>query len=240
MKRLTFLAVILVILSGCVNYDEELWLNPDGSGKAKLVVVHASPYENSEEIMHKDDLKGIHLQDYSVKKSNKNFIYTIRFRFDSIEAFNNINDQVSDNDFWGKITLNKGHGRRITFKRRISLGAQADENDLWDQIFRPKTDSGQKWNYRLHLPWEVISSNAHHVDKKTGALSWSYDTSKLWNKTDVMRVEVQKGFPWLLVILGFIIFVLIVAMLFWLVRIARKSHLLDWMHHLNENKPKEP
>ncbi len=237
MNRLIYLAVILLVLTGCVHYDEELWLNRDGSGKAKLVIIHNSPYDNSEEIMRKAELKGIHLQDYSVKKSGKSFIYTIRFRFDSIEAFNNVNDQVGDNDFWGKITLNKEKGRRISFKRSISLGDQADENDLWDQIFRAKTKDDMKWNYKVHLPWKIVSSNAHKADFANRTLSWSYDTNKLWNKTEVMNIEVEKGFPWLILILGTIIFFLIVTSLFWLVRIARKSHLMDWIHHQNEQKP---
>lgn len=240
MKRMIILSAILVILCGCVHYDEELWLNRDGSGKAKIVVIHKSNYENSEDILRKDELKGIHLQDYSIKRNGPYVIYSIRFKFDSVEAFNNVNDQVENNDFWGRITLNKEKGRRISFKRSISLGDQKDEEDLLEAIIRQQTTEYPKWNYRIHLPWKVLSTNGTYVDETKRVLSWTYDTKQLWNRTEVMSVEMEKGFPWLILVLGIIILSLLLALLFWLLKIARKSHLLDWMHHQNEHKPNHP
>ena len=235
MKRMILLAAILVVLCGCVHYDEELWLNRDGSGKAKIVVIHRSNYENSEDILHKDDIKGIHLQDYSIKRNGPHVIYSIRFRFDNIEAFNNVNDQVENNDFWGRITLNKVKGsRRIIYKRSISLGDQKDDEDLLESIIRQQTTEYPKWSYRLHLPWKVISTNGAFVDQNKHILSWTYDTQKLWNRTEVMTVEMRKGFPWLIVVLGLVILSLLVVLLSWLLKIARRSHLLDWKRHQKE------
>jgi hypothetical protein len=116
-----------------VHYDEELWLNRDGSGKAKIRLVHRSPYENPEEIMRKASLPGISLQKYDIARRGADVIYTIQFKFKSVDAFNNVNDQLGAADFWGKITLNKEPGRRIT-STTYFLGSQEGEDDF-ESIF---------------------------------------------------------------------------------------------------------
>jgi len=232
MKRFILLAVLLLTLFGCVHYDEELWLNRDGSGKAKLVLIHRSTSENPDEILKKAELNGIHLQDYSIKRNGPNVIYSVRFKFDSIEAFNSVNDQVGNADFWGRITLNKEKGRRISFKRRISLGDQEDVDDF-EMLMRSTITDHPKWTYKIHLPWKIISTNADssNVDLKKKTISWEYDTEQLWNKTEFMTIEMEKGFPWLILLLVIIIVLVVVYLLHWLMKIARSSHILDWMHH---------
>jgi hypothetical protein len=98
-KHILIIAILLLTLFGCVHYEEELWLNRDGSGKAKLVLIHRSANENPDEILKKAELNGIHLQSYSIKRNGPNVIYNVQFKFDSIEAFNNVNDQVGNADF---------------------------------------------------------------------------------------------------------------------------------------------
>lgn len=235
-KHILIIAILLLTLFGCVHYEEELWLNRDGSGKAKLVLIHRSANENPDEILKKAELNGIHLQSYSIKRNGPNVIYNVQFKFDSIEAFNNVNDQVGNADFWGKITLNKEKGRRITFKRRISLGDQEDVDDF-EMLMRSTITDHPTWSYKIHLPWKIISTNAEeaNIDRNGRTITWNYDTEQLWNKTEYMTIELEKPFPWLLVVLGGIIGILVIFSLFWLMRIAHSSHLLDWMHHKNSD-----
>lgn len=236
MKRLALLLLTLFVLAGCVHYDEELWLNHDGSGRAKLRVIHRSPYENPEEILRKAALPGISLQNYNVTRRGADAIYNIEFKFRSVEAFNNVNDQLGAADFWGKITLNKEPGRRITFKRRISLGSQESDDDF-EKIFSRMQTESPVWKYKLHVPWKIISTNAtaENVDKNTRTIAWSFDTHAMWNKYELMTVEMEKDFPWMLIVIGIIVFVLAFFIVFWLFRIARKSHLIErLMHHTEE------
>lgn len=235
MKRLALLLMTLFVLAGCVQYDEELWLNHDGSGRAKLRLVHRSPYENPEEIMRKASLPGISLQTYDIQRKGADAIYTIEFKFKSVEAFNNVNDQLGAADFWGKITLNKEPGRRITFKRRIALGSQEADDDF-ENIFSSMQTESMVWNYKLHVPWKIISSNAlpENVDAKNRTISWSFDTRKMWNKNEMMTVELEKGFPWMLIVIGFIVLVLGGFLVHWLFRFAKKSHLIERLTHHSE------
>ncbi|MDD4309543.1 MAG: hypothetical protein PHO32_04120 [Candidatus Cloacimonetes bacterium] len=236
MKRLALLLLTLFVLAGCVHYDEELWLNHDGSGRAKLRVTHRSPYENPEEIIRKASLPGISLQNYNVIRKGADAIYSIEFKFKSVEAFNNVNDQLGAADFWGKITLNKEQGRRITFKRRIALGSQESDDDFENIFSRMQTES-PVWKYKIHMPWKIVSTNAkpENVDIATNTISWSFDTNAMWNKYELMTVEMEKSFPWMLIVIGGIVLVLTVAIVYWLFRIAKKSHLIErLMHHSEE------
>ncbi|PKN78166.1 MAG: hypothetical protein CVU48_09140 [Candidatus Cloacimonetes bacterium HGW-Cloacimonetes-1] len=232
MKRIALYILILVSLVGCVQYDEELWINRDGSGKARVRIVHRSQYDNPEEILQKSSMPGIHLINYDIKRKGGDVYYTIYFKFSNIEAFNNINDKLGNADFWGKITLNKGRGRNITFKRRISLGSLEGDDDFED-LLRTQYTKHPTWKYKLHVPWKIISANAlsENVDEKSRIISWSYDTGFMWNKTQYMTVEMRKSFPWFVLALGFVGLILMTIMVVWLVKIAKRSHLLDWLHH---------
>lgn len=232
MKRLAICILAMLSLFGCVHYEEELWLHRDGSGKAKVRLINRSPYENTEEILRKGNLPGISLESYKVQRQGQNVIYDIVFKFKSIEAFNNVNDQLGAADFWGKITLNKESGRRITFKRRIALGSQEEEDDL-ESYFSQIQGDHPVWRYKLHVPWKIVGTNAiaSNVDAKSKTLTWTYDTAKMWNTHELMTAEFRKDLPWFVFVIGFIGLALIAFVIYWLYHISRRSHLLERLKH---------
>lgn len=228
MKRLVISLLALIALCGCVHYDEELWLHRDGSGKAKLRIVYRSPYENPEEILSKAGLPGINLISYKVQRKGADVIYDITFKFKNIEAFNNVNDQLGAADFWGKITLNKEPGRKITFKRRIALGSEEGDDALEDYFSRMHTEH-PIWNYKLHTPWKIVKTNAlpENSDLRGKTLAWSYDTAKMWNTHELMTAEFEKALPWFVFVVGAVVLLLILFVIYWLFRIRKRSHLLE-------------
>ena len=232
MKRLALCVLAALLLAGCVHYDEELWLNRDGSGKAKLRVIHRSVYDNPEEILRKADLPGISLISYDVQRKGQNVIYDISFKFKNPEAFNNVNDQLGSADFWGRISLNKEPGRRITFKRRIALGSP-DSDDDFEEYFSKIQGKYPTWSYKLHVPWKITATNAlpENVDLAGRTITWRFDTGKMWNKHEYMTAEFQKDLPWLVFVIASIALLLILFMIFWLVKIRRRSHLLERIKH---------
>ncbi len=232
MKRMVMLALTLLLLAGCVEYEEELWLNADGSGKAKLRLVHRSNFANTQEIMRKSELPGIHLIDSKVTKVGPDVVYNVTFKFKDIESFNNVNDRIGAADFWGKITINREPDGNLVFKRRIALGSQEEVDEL-EQWFSLQQTDHPVWNYKVHLPWKIIAANAdpENVDKKHRTVSWSYDTQKMWNRYEVMTVQMEKGYPWLAIVLIALVAFLLLFFILWMIRIARRSHLLDWHAH---------
>ncbi|MBM4402812.1 MAG: hypothetical protein FJ042_00240 [Candidatus Cloacimonetes bacterium] len=240
MKRSILLCLIAVALVGCIQYDEELWLNRDGSGRAKIRIIHRSSYPNTQEIIRKSQLPGIHLINYEVRKSEGNVIYNIYFKFDSIEAYNNVNDRVSNIDFWGKTTLNIDKDRTIRFQRRISLGSQEDEfldDDILESIFHQHVTEDFRWTYKLHVPWRIVTANAstEDVDNAGKTITWSYDTDHIWNKSVTMSAEMRKDLPYLVFILAGLGVIIIAFSLYWLLSIKRKSHLMQWLHQRHKN-----
>ncbi len=237
MKRLAFALLALLLLSGCVEYDEELWIKPDGSGKANLRLVHRSPYENPEEVMRKAQLPGIHLISSKVSRSGADVIYQVSFTFKNIEAFNNINDQIGTADFWGKITINQEPKGKVSFKRRIALG-RIEKDDEIENLFSMQQVDYPVWQYKVHLPWKIVSSNADetNINRKNKTVSWSYDTRALWHNDEFMTVEMEKGLPILPIILIAIVVIMLGFFILWMIRIAKRSHFLDRLEHAKQHE----
>ncbi len=278
MKRLLpLLAVLLLLLSGCVEYDEELWLNSNGSGRVKLRLIHHSYYSNTQEIMNKLDQPGIHLEDIKRKQSDSNMIYEVELKFDSIEAFNSINDQLWSADFWGNITLTKNANGNVVLNRVISLGSQnaetastaesfgqspatddssmfadadslvydedyinslPDDNDILQGIYMQQQTEHPMWTYKLHLPWKVIHAgdNSQNVDPANKTVTWKFDTQNMWNKKELMTVEMKKGISWIVFALIGLAGALVLFFIFWMFRISRRSHLHDAIKHRQERE----
>jgi len=237
MKRLALLLIALLALAGCVQYDEELWINPDSSGRAKIRVKFRSEFLNTADLIHASQKPGISDFEYSISKAGEYFVYNVSFKFNNIETFNNVNDLMNDIDPWGKITINRDSRSRITFTRRISMGAQEESEDGIDQLFaqihRQKQPETPIWKYKVHLPWKIISSSAdeRNIDRENGIVKWAFDTRGTWNTNEVMTVEMEKSLPWLTIVLVAVTVILVGIILLWMIRIARRSHLWDRLDH---------
>ena len=257
MKRLLMLmTALLLLLTACVEYDEEFWLNPDGSGRVKLRLIHRSNFDNTKEFVSKTDLPGIHLISRQTSRVGQSYVYEVEFKFDSIDEFNNVNDRLASADFWGSITLNKTPEGNLVFKRRISLGSQKpdstmvavdindpnmmdDPDDILENIARVQ-EKHPIWSYKLHVPWKIIGSNANRedIDISGKAISWRYDTLEMWNKYEEMTVEMKKGISWLVFVLVGVVVLLLGFFAVWMVRIYRGSHLHDVLTHKREHQEK--
>lgn len=239
MKHLWIILFLFLLLAGCVEYEEELWLNQDGSGRASLKLVHRSNYANAEEIFRKAELPGIHLLDSQVSRSGPYVVYKVSFRFDDIEAFNNVNDQLSEADFWGAVTLNQTPEGKIVFKRRISLGSQetGDSDDILENIYSQQQTRHPVWRYKLHVPWRIVSANTapDMINRDERTISWEYDTNQMWNKYETMTVEMERGTSWLVYALIGLVGILVVFFILWLIRSARRSHLREALKRAEEN-----
>jgi hypothetical protein len=218
MKRAILLSMLVLFLAGCVDYSEELWLRKDGSGRAKMVIGVLTNYLNEQEINRYMDQPGISLISKSVYRKNKFTYYKLDFRFNSLEAFNNLNDQVSNADFFGRISLKKEKDGTITMRRSIALGSMPSEQDEIEQLIMAHLQKDMKWRYKMHLPWKIVKTNAapENTDYKTNTVSWEYKTAYLWNQSQTMTVNMKKAFPLLPVILiGMGVLVVLVTLLWW-------------------------
>jgi hypothetical protein len=225
MKRLAMFGLLLLILAGCVDYKEELWLNRNGSGRVKMVIGVLTNYENKQELNRYLDQPGISLISKSVYRKDKITWYTLDFKFKSLEAFNNLNDEISNADFLGRITLTREADGTITLKRKIALGSLSSEEDVIEQLIQSHPQDNLKWRYKLHLPWNILRSNAapSNVDLKARTVSWEYQTPYLWNKSQTMLVRMEQNrLLWPYLLLGLAGLMLIVSLLWWLLHRKNK------------------
>lgn len=232
--------LLLVLLTGCVDYTEELWLNKDGTGKAKLVIGVISSYENPEELNRFLDQPGISLISKSVSRKQNYTYYNLYFKFNSLEAFNSLNDQVSNADFFGRITVNKEDDGTVTMNRRISLGSISSEDDEFEQLISKLSQGNFTWHYKMHLPWKIISSNADQVniDYKKNTVTWEYQTAYLWNRPQTMTVMMKPSPPLLpLALIGLALILIIISLVWW--RRYVKKLLLKAESDKESEKPKE-
>jgi len=218
MKRVALLGLLLLLLAGCVDYNEELWLNKDGSGKVRMLIGALTSYENNKEINRYINQPGISLISKSIYRKKNLTYYNLVFKFNSLETFNNLNDQISNADFFGRITLKKAEDGSILFKRRIALGSPSGEEDEIEQLIFTHPQENLKWRYKLHVPWKIVKANAAaaNIDYKTGTVDWEYQTAYLWNKSQTMTVIMQQSFPWVLVMtLALAVLVILISLLWW-------------------------
>jgi uncharacterized membrane protein len=75
------------------------------------------------------------------------------------------------------------------------------------------------------------------VDRENGTVTWSFDTRKMWHKQELMTVELQKDFPWFLLVIGAVIVVLLIFLIHWMFRFPKKSHWRERLKH-SENVEK--
>jgi hypothetical protein len=202
MKRLIMLGLLVILLAGCVDYDEELWLNKKGSGRAKMVIGVLTNYANNQEINRYNSMPGIHLISKSIYRKKSFTYYKIEFKFDTLDAFNNLNRQISNADCFGRIVLLQQKDGTILMQRRIALGSSEGDDEI-EQLIFTHTQENLKWHYKMHLPWKIIKANADpaKIDYKTNTVEWTYQTSYLWNKHQVMEVRMKKSLPWKTILL---------------------------------------
>jgi len=240
MKRIFLFGLLVLLVAGCVDYTEELWLNKDGSGRVKMVIGALTTYENKQEINRYLDQPGINLISKSIYRKDNYTYYKLEFKFKSLESFNNLNDQISNADFFGRITLKKADDGTILMKRRIALGSLSSDDDEIEQLIFIHFQENLKWRYKMHLPWKIVKSNAaqSNIDARNNTISWEYQTSYLWNKSQTMTVVMKPMFPFLPVFLGALAVIIVLFSLLWWKRQNRKLH-QNLQPEATEELPKE-
>jgi hypothetical protein len=196
---LAALAFALVVVAGCINYDQELTLNPDGSGTVKIrydrtggssgegeegsLDVSAAPKLSFTEAEITAEYEGapVTVRDIVIGKTDAGVpeaTYYIDFK------------KVTDLNGYGIFAL---EGDKL--KQTFSLD-KAGDNEVFKQLVQLKmgdVDPSQltdyKFTYVLNAPGEVVDSNGTVTDD---TVKWEYTLDKLIN-TDTEMTATYKG-----------------------------------------------
>jgi hypothetical protein len=224
MLGLAALAVALVALAGCINYDQELTLNPDGSGTVKIrydrtggstggeeegsVDMSAAPKLSftEEEIMAEYEGAPVTVRDIEIGETDEGVpeaTYYIDFK------------NITDLNGRGVFAL---EGDKL--KQTFSIDSDGD-NQIFKQLVQLKMDvddpsqlSEYKFTYILNAPGEIVDSNGTVAGN---TVSWEYSLDKLINTDTEMTATYKGAAPGaggkIAVIIGIILCVIIVIVI---------------------------
>jgi len=195
---------LMLILTSCIEYNEKMKLNDDGSGEITFAVglsekildlnegeIRSNDF-NEEKIKNsyegKDGIKVLDSRSYS-KDGNK--WIQISLAFDSLEDLQNASKDSSNNGMMGKILMSQDESGHWIFTRTISNGGDKEDKDsqnMMDMMF-----SKYEWKYELVLPSKIISTNAdeENVDTATNTVKWTFNLASL-SSDAVMTVIFEK------------------------------------------------
>ena len=215
MQRLISLLLPLMafLLQSCIEGDEEIWINGDGSGK---VIVHYSlpslalgqmgaPDDYVRAIRMVDDREeGIQVQKISFQKIDGKAVFHMEASFDEatdLLELGNRNESIFVEEahadprqlhaLAGKIDVALS-GLRSNFHRSVSLGPIVPSMVQ----SRPAMLGQSTFKYTLHLPVEIIESNAHHISDDGRTISWKFLLKDAIDKPMIMSAKVPIPRPW--------------------------------------------
>ena len=186
MKTLALLGMLLLLLAGCVDYNEELWLNKDGSGRlgSRWMIGVLTNYLNQQEITVTPASRALRSSARSSSPQAELHLlqFGISFRFPWKPSIKSAT-KISMPDFLGKITLTKEKDGQEPSCAGLPLAAHPADDDEIEQLILSHPQDNLKWRYKLHLP-DIVKTNAATVNTD---MTTNTETSYLWNKSQKWR-----------------------------------------------------
>ena len=225
MLGLAALAVALVVVAGCINYDQELTLNADGSGTVKVRYDRTGGSTGEEEEEGSLDMSAapkLSFTEEEITAEYEGSAVTVR---DIVigETDAGVPEATYYIDFKNVTDLN-GYGifalEGDKLKQTFSLDAAGD-TQIFKQLVQLKMDvedpsqlSDYKFTYLLNAPGEVVETNGTVTEN---TVKWEYSLDKLINKDTEMTATYKGAAPAaggnIAVIIGIILCVIIVIVI---------------------------
>lgn len=194
------IVLLLALLSSCIEYREELWLEKDNSGK--LVFEISLPSHTSIEddeiselsiVALCDTIEGLEVTGHSTYMiEDITWIY-VDLEFEDILLLNEI-----ENEWFGDICITEdGDGNRL-LKRFITMSDTINvSNNEFGNMLKHAMLGQYSWIYTMHFPDELYETNAPiaRTDTLTNTAVWEYNLASLINEQKVMtgRYRYRRG-----------------------------------------------
>jgi len=196
---LAALAIGLIVIAGCINYDQELTLNPDGSGT--IMVRYDSAAQSGEKTEGSISMGGAPELSFTEKEIMAEYEgapFTVRdivigkTDTEAPEATYYIDfDNVSDLNGRGIFAL-EGDKLKQTFSLDTSgdLAVFKQLVQLKMEVEDPSSLADYKFTYKLTAPGEIKETNG---TAEGNVVTWEYSLDKLINNDIELTASYQAG-----------------------------------------------
>ena len=194
--RGTLLSLILILaltllLSSCIEYREELWLENDNSGRLSFEI-GLPPHTdiNDDEVSELsivslcDSVDGVTVTGHSTHTIDEVTWIHVDLSFDDVLLLNRV-----DNEWFGRICIQDGENGERIFKRAITLSDTINvSSNEFGNMLKYAMLGQYSWIYIMHFPDELYETNAPlaRTDTLSNSAIWEYNLASLINEQKVM------------------------------------------------------
>ena len=209
-SRLALLAIALTIgATGCIGYEEELWINADGSGRMKFKILFSEMLsqamkEKGEHVFSEQELaerfsgiEGITIEEAKTYAKAGNQVVSVALEFDSWDDLRHATTDDEDQaDFWGSASVAEDDQGDLVYSRTVSMRTD-DEGEEGDELAQGLVGAmfaGYSWEYTVHFPTAVVSANAadEDIDEETNTVTWELSLLSLLDSDATMTATLEK------------------------------------------------
>jgi hypothetical protein len=242
MKNILLFFSAALLISGCLEYQEKMKLNSDGSGE----VIFA--FGISESLLNiagsNNDLKDFDESKIKEEFNNKKGVKVLSSRtylqagqrwieiniaFESLEYLISATADSTQKTILGEISLSERSDGKMVFTRKLykePVNTVDDTtNDAVSQGMMEMMFGHFNWNYQLTLPGKIISSNAaqNDIDYSTNMVKWTVSMASI-SKPQLMTVTFEKPIPkYKIILMLVLVIVVIVAVILIMLKLKNKQ-----------------
>ena len=244
MKRLLLLILPFLLVLSCIEYEEEMWVNKDGSGKIKMKISmpqFLAEYDtegegissfDEENVKKKiEEIDGLTLIESKSYEENEKNVIEMVVKFDSFEILEKANEEEDNQLFIGDIKMEKDEDDRIVFKRTISMeDSSKSEADKESEKLMAAMLGQYKFSYMVHFPNKVIEANTSddNIDQKSNTVKWTFSLASIISAPQEMVAtleaaeEAKDQFNWLTVGIGVVVVFMLISIISMAVKKRKK------------------
>ncbi len=216
------LTPVVLLFAGCLEYEEDLYLEKDGSGRVELRLGLVDLNETLRQMSGGDTAAPAGMSPGTARASEEDFrlmaegIDGVEYisgrsymeegkrhveavlEFDSLESLAGLSDSGMGEqpDFFGRITWREQDGEYV-FERRIhtSGGAETGEAGALGKAMMAGVFQGHNLRFTTHFPGDIVATNeAGQIDPNDPkTATWTVPLSRLMSEPVTLQARVATG-----------------------------------------------
>src|SRR6056297_686150 len=185
MKKATMIIMgTLLLLSGCLEYRESIWLEDDLSGHMiyefgypEFADVRDGDMDNADILPDTSQTDGIRILSYNTYEQDDMNWIQVELEFDNILIMN-----YCQQDWLGTIEISDEDGN-LKYSRQVTISDSMDTSEFGSALKLAMFGQYQ-WTYTVYFSDEIIEANTPsiRIDAQNNAVTWEYSFASVLNE----------------------------------------------------------